>query len=360
MKILKPSIPDNCRIITVSDIHANLKHFKALLEKCGYNKNTDFLFILGDLLEKGEENLATLRYVRELCQNERVILIKGNNDTMCDRMAFHDSREYFFERISSRPHNTYLEMAKSLGIDSFDNDFEAKREKINSLFKDELDFMKNLPLAIETKDFIFIHAGIENRPDWQNTEEKFALTRPWFFEEEHQAGKTVICGHYPAYNYKAANNSNLPVVNKERGIICIDGGASVKWAGQLNALIINFKDGKYFFETVFQPIGEEMRVKFPVTSSCKPIYLNWEKHDLTVLEEREDFLYVKINQTEETGLIAKSHIGQWDGKIHGWINLNSFLSASVGEKFCRCGETERFFFGISEKGQVGFLPKTAF
>ena len=360
MKILKPSIPDNCRIITVSDIHANLKHFKMLLEKCGYNKNTDFLFILGDILEKGKENLATLRYVRELCQNERVILIKGNNDTMCDRMAFHDSREYFFERIKQRPHNTYLEMAESLGIDSLEENFEAKRERVNSRFKDELDFMKNLPLAIETKDFIFIHAGIENRPDWQNTSEKFALTRPWFFEKEHQAEKTVICGHYPTYNYKADNDTDLPIFDKERRIICIDGGASTKWAGQLNALIINYRDGKYSFETVFQPIGEEMRVKAPVASSRKPLYLNWENQDLTVIGEQEDFLYVKINQTDERGLIAKSHTGQWDGKIHGWINLNSFLSANIGEKFYRCGETEKYFFGISEKGQVGFLPKTAF
>lgn len=360
MKIIKPHIPDNARILCVSDIHANLKYFKMLLEKCAYNKNADYLFILGDILEKGAKNLATLRYVRELCQNERVILIKGNNDTMCDRMAFHDSKEYFHERIKHRPRNTYLEMAKSLGIDSFEEDFEEKRKKVNSHFEKELDFMKNLPLAIETKDFIFIHAGIENRPDWQNTEEKFALTEPWFFEKEHQAAKTVICGHYPTYNYKAANNTDLPITDKKKRIICIDGGASTKWAGQLNALIINYKNGEYSFETVFQPMGEEMRVKFSVTSSCKPIYLNWENQDLSVIEEQDDFLYVKVNQTNETGLIAKSHIGQWDGKIHGWINLNSFLTANLGEKFYRCGETNKFFFGISENGQVGFLPKTAF
>ncbi|MCM1488762.1 MAG: metallophosphoesterase, partial [Firmicutes bacterium] len=250
MKIITPKLPSDCRIITVSDIHGNLRHFQMLLEKCGYSPNDDYLFILGDIVEKGRDSLAALRFVQRLCQNEKTVLILGNNDTMCHRMAFHDTKEYFLERIKQRPHNTYLEMAESLGIDSFETDFEQKRQRVNKHFEKELDFIKNLPLAIETEDFIFIHAGIENRPDWRNTSEKFALTEPWFLEKEHQADKTVICGHYPTYNYKAANNTNLPLIDEEKRIIGIDGGASTKWAGQLNALIINYTEGKYVFETV--------------------------------------------------------------------------------------------------------------
>lgn len=360
MKIQNPNIPNNCRIICVSDIHGNLNPFKMLLEKCNYNTNTDYLFILGDIVEKGKENLATLQFVKELCQNEKTICIKGNNDTMCDRMAFHDTKEYFSERIKKRPHNTYLEMAKSISIDSFDINFESKRQKVNRKFKAELDFMKNLPFCIETKDFIFIHAGIENRPDWRNTNEKFALTVPWYMNLCHQSEKTVICGHYPVYNYKAANNTNLPLFDKDKRIIDIDGGASTKFAGQLNALIINYKEGKYSFETVFQPIGEKLAVKSDVKSEFKPVYLDWEHWDLTVNSEKDDFYLVTINQTGESGLIPKSHIGQWEGKLHGWIHLNCFLSANKGEKFCKCGETEKYCFGIKENGQVGFLPKSAF
>ncbi len=360
MKIITLNLPPTCRIIAVSDIHANLKHFKMLLDKCNYNKETDYLFILGDILEKGKENLATLHYVQELCQNEKVICIKGNNDTMCDRMAFHDSKEHFFERIRQRPHNAYLEMAKAIGIDNFETDFDLKRQKVNKHFESELDFIKNLPLAIETKDFIFIHAGIENRPDWQNTSEKFALTEPWFFEKQHQSEKTVICGHFPTYSFKAANNTNLPIIDKEKRIIDIDGGASTKWAAQLNALVINYNEGKYTLNTYFQPIGEETTVKSTVKSDYKPVYLNWEDQDLTVIEQKEDFLLVKINQTGETGLIHEDHTGVWEDKLHGWLNLSCFLSANSGEKFYRCGETKKYLFGILENGQVGFLPKTAF
>lgn len=360
LKIIRPDLPHHCRIICVSDIHGNLKWFKKLLDKCGYNAGADYLFILGDIVEKGRDNLAALRFVKELCQNERVVCIKGNNDTMCVRMAFCDTKEKFFDRLKSRPHNTYLEMAEGVGIDSFDSDFEEKRQRVNKEFAQELDFIDNLPLAIETKDFIFIHAGIENRPDWESTSEKFALTTPWYMDMRHQSEKTVICGHYPVYNYRAANFASLPVADKEKRIIDIDGGASTKFAQQLNALIIAYNEGEYTLDTVFQPIGEEMRVKFNVNSEEKPVYVDWEHWDLTVIDKREDFYLVKINQTGETGLIPQSHTGEWDGKLHGWIHLSCFLSAEAGEKFCKCGETQEYFFGIKDNGKTGFLPKFAF
>lgn len=360
LDIIRPGLPTDCRIICVSDIHGCVREFKRLLEKCGYNAGADYLFILGDIVEKGRENLAALRFVKELCQNERVVCIKGNNDTMCVRMAFHDSKEKFFERIEKRPVNTYLEMAKEAGIDSFEGNFQRKREKVNKRFSEELNFMNNLPLAIETKDFIFIHAGIENRPDWENTSELFALTQPWFLRCEHCSPKTVICGHYPTYSFKEADSTCFPVMDKKKRIIDIDGGASTKWAAQLNAFIISYKGGKYETETVYFPLGEEMTVKRAVKSDCKPVYVDWDNYSLTVIEEQKDFWLVKIDQTGETGLIPQLYTGMWNGNLRGWINLNSFLSADVGEKFYCCHKTEEYCFGIGNNGTVGFLPRSAF
>lgn len=360
MDVIRPDLPQDCRVICVSDIHANCGEFKRLLEKCKYNKDNDYLFILGDILEKGSFNIDTIRFVMELCRDPKVICIKGNNDTMCDRMAFHDSKERFLDRIKGRPHNAFTEMGKVVGIENFEDDFENKRQKVTDAFKDELEFMKSLPLAVETKDFIFIHAGIENRKDWENTAEKFALTQPWYLRLEHCSPKTVVCGHYPVYNYRRANNTCLPIIDYNKRMIDIDGGASTKWASQLNAFIISYFNGKYSCETVFYPIGEEMTVKKAVRSDRSVVYLDWENWDLTIIERQKDILYVRINQTGETGFIHDRHTGEWDGKLHGWINLNCFLSADGGDKFYRCGETEEYFFGIAQNGQIGFLPKNSF
>lgn len=357
MKVVKVDLPVDCRVICVSDIHGNCREFKSLLEKCNYNKDNDYLFILGDILEKGKTNLETLNFVTGLCLSSKVICIKGNNDTMCDRMAFHDGRERFFERIKYRPHNTFTEMGKSIGIDDFEADFEEKRKKVIEAFGKELEFMKNLPLAIETEDFIFVHAGIENRADWENTSEKFALTQPWYLRMEHCSPKTVVCGHYPTYNFRRAGNTCLPIIDNKKRIIDIDGGASTKCASQLNALIINYRGGKYELETVFVPFGEKRRVVRQVVSDSQYSYVDWENHTLSVIDRQKDFLYAEIDQTGERGLIAEANTGSWDGKLHGWSHLGVFLSARSGESFYVNRETEDYCFGILENGQAGYLPK---
>ena len=55
MNIVKVSLPEKCRIICVSDIHAHYDEFARLLRKCDYNNESDYLFILGDILEKGRQ-----------------------------------------------------------------------------------------------------------------------------------------------------------------------------------------------------------------------------------------------------------------------------------------------------------------
>lgn len=54
MNIVKVTLPEKCRIICVSDIHAHYDEFARLLRKCGYDKESDYLFILGDILERAD------------------------------------------------------------------------------------------------------------------------------------------------------------------------------------------------------------------------------------------------------------------------------------------------------------------
>ena len=64
------------------DIHANLALFKSLLRKVNYTKD-DYLFINGDLCEKGPDSLAVIEYVREIYnQSDNVYITKGNCDVV--------------------------------------------------------------------------------------------------------------------------------------------------------------------------------------------------------------------------------------------------------------------------------------
>lgn len=71
--------PKGKRIIVVSDIHGHLQNFQRLLKKVGFSKE-DILVIDGDVLEKGPQSLAALRYVMQLAKEYTVYQVLGNND----------------------------------------------------------------------------------------------------------------------------------------------------------------------------------------------------------------------------------------------------------------------------------------
>lgn len=358
MNIIRPELPPACRMICVSDIHAYLDDFKALLEQCEYDGESDYLFILGDIIEKGPQSLDTLNYVQNLCQNPKVIYIKGNNDTMPCHMAYKDDQARFLDRIKRRPVNTFVQMASSIGITDFTEDFEQKRQKVIEAYKPQLDFLQNAPLAIETPRFIFVHAGIESRPDWENSSPDNVLTLYPFMYYGHQQSKIVVCGHCPAYNLQAANNTNLPVYDRDKRILNIDGGMGVKTAMQLNAMIISLDGDRCRFKTLFHPHGEEVTVEADVTPDRKPKFTDWDKHRITVIEDRGEFLLVRNTVTGETGLIPRSFTSKSDG-LRPWIYLDAFVSVKAGEKFYISSETENHLFGITQKGKVGFIPRSA-
>ena len=358
MNIVRPALPESCRIICVSDIHAYLDDFKSLLKKCSYDPNADYLFILGDIIEKGPDNVSTLNYVQNLCRNPKAIFIQGNNDTMPCHMAYKDDRSRFLDRLKHRPTNTFVQMAEASGITDFTENFEEKRQKVIETYKTQLDFLQSAPLAIETKDFIFVHAAIENRPDWENSAPHVIQVLHWFLRHEHCQPKTVICGHYPTYNFRRGSSTNLPIFDDNKRIIDIDGGMGTKSAMQLNALIININNGGYDFETVFKPHGREVTVKTDYTTDKTPKYVDWENHHISVIEDQGEFLLVKNETTGETGVIPESFTGTWD-RLHAWIHLDSFTSVKAGEKFTISRETENHFFGMTQSGKVGFIPKSA-
>lgn len=61
----------------MSDLHGDFSHFKKMLKMINFDFDTDDLYILGDVIDRGKENLSMLDYVRN---NSRMHLIKGNHE----------------------------------------------------------------------------------------------------------------------------------------------------------------------------------------------------------------------------------------------------------------------------------------
>ena len=78
-RVIRPRIEPGRRVVAVSDIHGNLPFLKGLLDAVRFSP-ADVLILVGDLLEKGRDSLATLRYVMELGRTNTVYPLCGNYD----------------------------------------------------------------------------------------------------------------------------------------------------------------------------------------------------------------------------------------------------------------------------------------
>jgi bis(5'-nucleosyl)-tetraphosphatase (symmetrical) len=65
-------------IYLVGDIQGCYRELKALLKQVAFNPTLDQLYLAGDLVARGPDSLATLRFVKSLHQSAKVVL--GNHD----------------------------------------------------------------------------------------------------------------------------------------------------------------------------------------------------------------------------------------------------------------------------------------
>ncbi len=121
-----------------SDIHGKYELFCRLLEKIKLT-SSDTLYICGDVIDKGERSLKTLRLVTEL---PNVKMILGNHEDM------------------------FLKYYRSLMAES--EDFDLILEKLRGYFPTDgdlldfelMDLLESLPYYVRERDFICVHAGL--------------------------------------------------------------------------------------------------------------------------------------------------------------------------------------------------------
>ena len=115
--VIRPQIEPGRRVIAVSDIHGNLPYLQGLLKKLRFSPD-DVLILVGDLLEKGQYSLATLRYVMELQKTHTVYPLCGNCDDIAQ--AFLENRPGIDEAVWPilrywKERSTLLQMGLELG-----------------------------------------------------------------------------------------------------------------------------------------------------------------------------------------------------------------------------------------------------
>lgn len=356
-KIIRHTLPDKCRIIAVSDVHTCFRLLDKVLKKAAYRPNEDYLVIVGDILEHGNFNLETIDFVRDLCDNDRVYFLMGNNDTASYHMAYKYNYERFMQRRSKKPNSAFLQMAAKIGITEFPEDrFEKLRAEVNAAFDTELRFIQSRPYLLETQHHIFVHAGIENRPDWENTSDTYALTRPFYLNEEQCSGKWVVVGHFPCYNYEASDCTNLPIIDRKKKIICIDGGLTIKSACQLNAFVIEKNADSYAYDTVWDTDFDRRVILSDHITDMNDVYVDPYKNRLTVISRDGELCRVKDEVSGRSGLLLCGELYEENDRIFAWNRLSAFPNVRKGDIVHHCRTLGSYANIITENGKVGWIP----
>lgn len=318
----------NRRILFASDIHGNYKLFDALLKKVNFN-NLDYLFIIGDMIEKSDYNLDTLDYFMDLDKKENVFILCGNCDNVLSYMIkdVDDLRlkHYAFDL----KHTILLEFAKKMNILL---DQSSNMEELCHLFYDKFrkyyDFVLNLPHCIIVNNKLcVVHGGISSLDEISNN--ALDLMKNDNFYEQGLTPKLIeIVGHYPVINYEHQIPSLNPIIDLNKKIISIDGGMSVLPWSQLNMLILdNLKNFNFSYEYIDQ--YQTVVVKHKESNLNHNSFNVTKKIEVSILEEDNDFFIVKYQNYRL--YVLKNNLIKKDNRYFVYNAFNYFHNLDESE-----------------------------
>lgn len=359
-KIKEISIPNNARIIVISDIHGELELFKKLLGKVNFNAD-DYLIINGDLCEKGGNSKGVVGYIMELtANNPRVHVTEGNCDTLVEDLLNENPK--LINYLCTRQHSILNEWLEQLGQHVNENTtIRDLKEIITSHFPEEIRWLTELPTAIETDDYIFVHAGLEDIKDWKETDRNTAITMPSFLDKAHSADKYVIVGHWPVANYPSSSPSNNPVIDQDKKIIALDGGNAIKATGQLNAFIINRTSSEDVFSHTYIDYFPECRVLKDFSADPAMFgSINYPLYDVMSVEKGDNFTLCKQLKTNQLLHVKNEYLQQNENGLFTVKTDVSCaqISVSIGDMVSVVDDNCKGYSLIKKDGVEGWIAKS--
>lgn len=354
---LKKKIQGDYRMIVISDIHGHLDRFQSLLQQVRYTPE-DYLIIVGDFVEKGDQVLDTIHFVQKLDQNERTFVLAGNCEwalsAMLEVPEMASHIPMYFKRISAN--GCIRDVYHLLHLDDGHETTLGVQKRIAEYLKDELHYITHLPVTLKINQFLFVHAGIELRKDYQNTFLKTLLSMQDFYNQGHLLDEMVIVGHIPTSNYHQNEINNDIIIDQNKKIICLDGGTGVKPVSQLNALIIHSHQQNITYETQYvQPL--------PIRKVKKDIYhIKQEIHKIAfphfqveVIKKGNQFSQCIQKDTQQSLMIKNEFLYKKDGAIYCLDDYTDrMLSVQKDEHVKVLGIYDEYAYAIAHK-KVGWI-----
>lgn len=229
-------------VYVTSDWHGySTKKIKALLSRVGFSKD-DFLFILGDVIDRGEDGIKLLK---EIMYEPNIELILGNHEVMMLSCAFlfEELTESSLDSLSAREMSAYRNWKRN----GAEPTIRALRKETPELRAEILDYLSDAPLydtvTVGGKDFVLVHGGLggfsEDKKLDEYTDYDLIWTRPTLYTK-YSSNFTTVLGHTPTYAYGDEFVGKVIITDT---FIDIDTGA----ASGLSPCLLRLDDMRTFF-----------------------------------------------------------------------------------------------------------------
>lgn len=178
------------KIFAIGDIHGCHKNLEHLFKIIPFNKREDTLLFLGDYINRGPRVKEVLELILNLRgENIKIIALMGNHE--------HLLLEYHKTRFKS-----LLPYLRNLGIEntlaSYGGASLNQLGELSFMPETHKSFLLSLLPYYETREYIFVHAGI--KPGYSLEQQDladFLEMRDQFLQAKTGLNKRVIFGHTP-------------------------------------------------------------------------------------------------------------------------------------------------------------------
>ena len=339
-RVIHPEIAPGRRILAVSDIHGNLPFFQGLLRRVGLTAE-DVLVLDGDMLEKGKDSLALLRYIMELSRTHTVYALSGNCDGLVSNFFETDALDetFFASYLPKHPESAIRQLAREMGYENW-RDFPGLRRALREWYPDMRAWLAGLPTILETEHLVFVHGGVPSLEHMERLNRWKCMKNDNFRGQGHSFSKYVIVGHWPVTLYDPKIPSAAPLFDWDRKIVSIDGGCSLKVDGQLNALILPSEESKDFSWQAYDglPVYTALDGQEPSEDS---VNIRWGRSDLELLEEGPELSLCRHLETGRVLYILTAYLRRSGERLWCEDSTDYRLPVSPGDRLSLVARTSR-------------------
>lgn len=218
--------------------------FMELLDKIKL-KETDILYVLGDVLDRGPHPIKTLRKLMEM---PNAICMVGNHELMaleCLEFLMKEITDKSLEELNAETLDNLVTWQFNGGQSTIDEFRKLDSESQMDVIEFIKDFLIYEEVSVNGKDYLLVHAGLGNYSPEKDIEDYSLHELIWvraeydvrYFEDTY-----VITGHTPTQTIE--DNPHPGYIYQRNNHIAIDCGASYP-GGRLAALCLDTGEEYY-------------------------------------------------------------------------------------------------------------------